>query len=457
LGKPWLKAIVDNCIVFTKSLEDQGFRIPFGGTDTHLMNLDCSSVVGADGTSLSGDMAARILDVAGIVVNRNTIPGDHNAVDPSGVRMGTSWVTQRGFGVKESKRLAKLIGKLLLNCKPYGQAGRRRPLKRAKVDFAILNEVKHGVRELALAAGIDFEPTSHTYPHFYYLDDALPDAHFVQLALRGEVETFLRWATTARPGELKPGAAIKTQVGLPEGQVEAVIERPKKSGTDWHVTLPVESAAMATAWLRDLSDGYVTVDPGDLYKKLPGPVVVELIGGTDALPEVKADDQGADKPWSLVVLAEGGKALPDFEWTEEESELKTTALNKVHREMGAKMVPFAGWDMPVWYTSVREEHNATRRAAGLFDVSHMGVYQAEGPSARAFLDSVVTNDVAALEIGQSLYTQFLDPDASVIDDCMVYRRGEDVYLIVVNASNDDKDWAWLNAVKDGPARHERRR
>jgi glycine hydroxymethyltransferase len=445
------KAIVENCIVFTKSLEEQGFRIPFGGTDTHLMNLDCRSVVGADGTSLSGDMAARILDVAGIVVNRNTIPGDHSAIDPSGVRMGTSWVTQRGFGVRESKRLAKLIGQLLLNCKPYSQAGRRRPLRRAKVDFAVLNEVKQGVRELALAAGIDFEPTSHAYPHFYYLDDPLPEAQFVQLALQGEVEAFLRWATTARPSELKPGASIRTELSLPEGQVEVVVERPKSDAV-WQVTLPVDSAAMAIAWLRDLSDAYVTIDPGDLHKKLPGPIVVELIGGTDALPTAKADDQGADKPWSLLALAEGGKALPDFEWTEEEGELKATALNKVHRELGAKMVPFAGWDMPVWYSSVLEEHNATRQAAGLFDVSHMGVYQVEGRSACVFIDSVVTNDVAALEVGQSHYTQFLDPDANVIDDCMVYRRGEDVYLVVVNASNDDKDWTWLNAVKDGKVR-----
>ena len=77
------------------------------------------------------------------------------------------------------------------------------------------------------------------------------------------------------------------------------------------------------------------------------------------------------------------------------------------------MVPFAGWEMPVWYRSVIEEHLATRKAAGLFDVSHMGVYQAEGPSAAPFLDSVCGNDIAGLEIGESCYTHFLDPDANV--------------------------------------------
>ncbi|MCJ7707919.1 MAG: glycine cleavage system aminomethyltransferase GcvT, partial [Anaerolineales bacterium] len=153
-----------------------------------------------------------------------------------------------------------------------------------------------------------------------------------------------------------------------------------------------------------------------------------------------------------------GKALPEFKWVEPpEGEPRKTALNATHRALGAKMVPFAGWDMPVWYTSVIDEHLATRQAAGLFDVSHMGVYQVEGPSACTFLDSVVGNDVAALKVGESLYTQFLTPDAAVIDDTLVYRRGEQTYLVVVNASNDDKDWAWLTAVREGKVMADRER
>jgi len=107
--------------------------------------------------------------------------------------------------------------------------------------------------------------------------------------------------------------------------------------------------------------------------------------------------------------------------------------------------------MPVWYTSVVEEHLACRNAAGLFDVAHMGVLQAEGPLAATFLDSVCGNDIGTLEVGDSCYTHFLDPDANVIDDTLVYRRSPDKYLVVVNASNDAKDWAWLNAVKRGEA------
>ena len=102
----------------------------------------------------------------------------------------------------------------------------------------------------------------------------------------------------------------------------------------------------------------------------------------------------------MGIPAGKGQALPSFAWTEpEDGDPRRTALHAVHQEMGAKMVPFAGWDMPVWYTSVLEEHLATRQAAGLFDVCHMGVYQVEGDGACAFLDSVVTNDVSSLRVG----------------------------------------------------------
>jgi glycine hydroxymethyltransferase len=120
--------------------------------------------------------------------------------------------------------------------------------------------------------------------------------------------------------------------------------------------------------------------------------------------------------------------------------------------MGAKMVPFAGWEMPVWYTSVVEEHLATRQAAGLFDVSHMGVYDVRGADAASFLDAVCGNDCGGLQPGESLYTHFLMPEADVVDDTLVYRRGWENYLVVVNASNDDKDRTWLESVRDGKVR-----
>ncbi len=162
------------------------------------------------------------------------------------------------------------------------------------------------------------------------------------------------------------------------------------------------------------------------------------------------------KPYFIGIPTQPIEAKPAFVWEEHEAEVRKTPINLTHRQLGAKMIPFAGWDMPVWYSTVVEEHLAVRNSAGLFDVAHMGVYQAEGPDAAIFLDSVVGNDIGGLGVGESCYTHFLDPDANVIDDLLVYHRGKEKFLVVVNASNDDKDWAWLNAVKEGQVRVDRK-
>jgi glycine hydroxymethyltransferase len=150
--------------------------------------------------------------------------------------------------------------------------------------------------------------------------------------------------------------------------------------------------------------------------------------------------------------------LPVFSYTEPEgAPLKRTTLYELHRELGAKMIPFAGWEMPVWYTSVSEEHRAVRTAAGLFDVSHMGVLEVQGPGARAFLERVTTNDVMALRVGESQYTYLLDPEGRVLDDLIIYALAPDRYMLVVNAANNDRDWAWLNAVARGEVQIDRER
>ncbi len=452
------KQIVANCVALTEGLEKGGLRIPYGGTNTHLTNIDCKSIVGEDGTTLSGDMAARILDLAGIVANRNTIPGDLSAGRASGVRLGTPWITQRGFTEKESRQLGAVMAELLKACTPYQIEGRRRPLLRAKVDFDVLNETRIKVRELATSAGIDFEPTQHGYPHFYYIDDPDPKASYAHLELEGtSAEAALGWITNARPLDLKPGEIAAVLLHALDEDIEATLERGEGAHL-WRLTVPSKGANRIATWLRDLSDGFIPLDTNDLLKKSPGPFIVRLLEGPESLPKASRRAEGADKPWGLVLEEERDKALPGFEFQPEKNdETKITALHVTHKTLGAKMVPFAGWDMPVWYTSVLEEHRATRQAAGLFDVSHMGVYQIEGPQAAAFLDCVIANDLASLAVGRSLYTHFLNPDAQVIDDLMIYRRREAVYLLVVNAGNDDKDWAWLNAVKQGSVAIDRAR
>lgn len=123
--------------------------------------------------------------------------------------------------------------------------------------------------------------------------------------------------------------------------------------------------------------------------------------------------------------------------------LRKTPLHAVHREAGAKLVPFAGWEMPVEYSGLISEHMAVRKAAGLFDVSHMGEFELQGPGALAFLQRTTSNDVARLSDGQAQYSSLPMPNGAPVDDVIVYRHAPERYLLVVNASNVEKDLAWL--------------
>jgi glycine hydroxymethyltransferase len=448
---------VRNAVRLAEQLAAHGLRIPHGGTDTHLLLVDCRSITGPDGTALSGDMAARILELAGIVVNRQTIPGDTAALRPSGLRLGTPWITQRGFHEADIDRLAQVIADLLQACVPFSYSGRRRPEARAKVPFAALEQAQQAVYEMAASAGIDTDVQADGYPHFYEPAHNGADSGWQALAVTGpEAAAFLNAALTSDVYALTPGQQQPTWLlgadGAPISQ--ALLERAD-GGYKLYV---VENAARAAAWLRALSDGFVLFDPSDPYAKVPGPVDVRLLGAASVRPP--ADAFVGDSGYARKAYAVGlngpryagpqPQALPPFEWTEDDSAaLRTTPLHSLHRDLGAKMVPFAGYDMPVWYTSVTDEHLSVRGGAGLFDVTHMGVFDAFGPGAEAFLNAVTTNDVSRLAVGESHYTYLLAPDGLPLDDLMIYKLADEHFMLVVNASNNDKNWAWLNAVKAG--------
>ena len=123
--------------------------------------------------------------------------------------------------------------------------------------------------------------------------------------------------------------------------------------------------------------------------------------------------------------------------------LKRTPLYDAHLKAGARMVPFGGWEMPVQYAGIVEEHRTVRSSVGLFDVSHMGEFEVDGPQALAALQSLTTNDVSVLDIGQVQYSALCYPDGGIVDDLTVYRVGDERYMITVNAGNIDKDWEWV--------------
>ena len=125
--------------------------------------------------------------------------------------------------------------------------------------------------------------------------------------------------------------------------------------------------------------------------------------------------------------------------------MKDTALSAIHAALGAKMVPFAGYNMPVSYQGINLEHQTVREKVGVFDVSHMGEFFVTGPNALSLIQRVCSNDASKLEDGEAQYSCFPNQDGGVVDDLIVYRIAAEKWLLVVNASNIDKDWAWINA------------
>ncbi len=122
--------------------------------------------------------------------------------------------------------------------------------------------------------------------------------------------------------------------------------------------------------------------------------------------------------------------------------MKNTAFTKFHQEIGARLVPFAGYNMPIEYTGINDEHITVREGVGVFDVSHMGEFFVTGPHATDFLQFVTSNDVSALSDGKVQYSCFPNGKGGIVDDLLVYRYNTEKYLLVVNASNIEKDWNW---------------
>ncbi len=474
------RQVVANARDLADALERHELRVPYGGTDSHMLLVDCKCVRarsgvspdGEAGTPLMGDTAARILDLAGIVLNRNTIPGDRSARNPSGIRLGTPWITQRGFGTPEIDRLAQIIARVLRGAEPYAFAGRHGPVYRAKVDFDLLEQVKWDVVDLACCADLSREYAPSGYPHHYFMHKPSRDVggDWDVLEIEGShARGFCNVAMTNDVYALKPGDSQLTHVLEPNGRLmsSGLLRRPAHETTRFRLLIPKSVESRVAHWFRALSDGFVRMDDDDIYAKAPGPVVVrrlahDLAREWDSTPPSSSEafDSGTEgwachKPYWIGqrerAAARGGlESLPPFEWHDPgDQPLRRTALYEAHRRAGAIFSPSSGWEMPYRYGPVPEEHLAVRRKCGLFDISHMGLFEFAGDNVHLFLNTISTNDVSLLGPGQSHYSFLLNEAGRVLDDVWIYRLEDDRYWMVVNAANSDRDWAWITAVRDG--------
>lgn len=468
---------VANALALSEAFQACGLPVVYGGTNTHIVVINASAIPSPTGFPLRGEVAARLLDLAGIVVNKNTIPGDTRTALASGLRFGTPWVSQRGLRPEDMGTIAGVVKEVLGGIHAFAYMGLAGELPRGKVDLALLSHAQAEVSALARRAGTDY---SLAAPEPL---DRVSQPVFEITGFRAR--PFLQELCTSNLAVLPVGQAQATfmldRYGCLIGEVGLVRLPADALGRDrfW-----VKAHPDVTAWLEGLSDGYVLFDEGDVFRKVQGPVTIRVVESSGAAgaalqalgtldtpqntPAATLQAQYPErfdlrKPYFVgqASLLEAGRKLaplPAWQWKDpQDTPLKRTILYAHHKAMGGKMVPFAGWEMPVWYTSVSEEHAAVRQTAGLFDVSHMGAIEVSGPHAIAFLDTLGSNYTHWLEDGQSCYGYLADPDGHLIDDFMVYRRSAERFLLVVNASNEDKDWDWMNAVNQGQVRIDRQR
>lgn len=468
---------VANAKALAKGFTERGIKVVYGGTNTHIVLINVSALPTRTGFPLRGEIAARLLDLAGIVVNKNTIPGDTRTALASGIRFGTPWVSQRGLDPKDMDTIAGIVHDVLTGIHPFAYMGLSGELPRGKVDLALLNAAQGKVNELTNKAGIDFTPTPAEKP--------VKTDHLVFQITGFRAFPFLQEICASNLAALPIGKSLVTfmldRSGSLISEVGIVRQSADSFGRDRFL---LKTNSGTKAWLEGLSDGYVLFDDGDVFRKVQGPVTIKTVDesgkiekalksvgklstsiGTSASDLLAKFPERFDltKPYfvgeaSLMDAARKNTALPAWSWTEpQDAPLKRTILYEAHKAMGGKIVPFAGWEMPVWYSSVSEEHAAVRQTAGLFDVSHMGAIEVSGPNAIPFLDVIGSNYAHWLEDGQSCYGYLPDPDGKLIDDFMIYRRRADLFLLVVNASNEEKDWNWLNAVNQSKVMIDRQR
>ena len=605
------RQIVRNAQTLANELKRLGMHIAYGGTENHIVLISLRELK-QGGFNLTGEVASRILDLCGITCNKNEISGDETAVHPSAVRLGTTWITQKGLKEEHMVRLARIIHSVLTGIVPFDYIGTSKDMARGKVSFDRIMKARKGVAGLIAEMDSEGEPMSLDYPHFTVapkikgrtspLFDIYKSAgaKFVErngwrvpkevsgqknelkasrknavlidssdipaIEISGEKSTeFLQGILTKNIYGLRENDGLQSLILDPDGGVMATVDLFRLEDSEHgprYVLMGLNALGdEVKEWMYALCDGYTRHDI-DVFMKVEGPVMIHDMSAGDGLwAAFDVAGKGAAKvvgriagrlpdggsPWtkhfnyggnlvelmklsrkgqpdrfrlcgSGVVIArvfqkmlslDGGKAasaagiltrdvigrqqgIPDggkmaghqalrrrpdlFDVTKpyfvgvdmlklkdearpivftepkpKEGELKKSFLLDLHRELYPSVAihPFAGWEMPVVFESIRSEHANVRENAGLFDLSHMGIFEVTGPYASKFIDIIASNYLKSMHPGHSHYSYVLDTQGKVLDDIFVYCLGKERFIIVANAANSDKIEKWLDSVNEG--------
>jgi len=460
------RRIVANARRVTDALCEAGVPVIAGGTGGHLCVVEAPQAL------------SRCLGALRLNADTHTLAPSTGGAPL--IALGLTWLTQQGA----TEDQAAVLGEVL------GQAAQA---VGAGMDVATLAALEERVTELAAELGVAPSPSAPSADSQALLAEA--DAHLRDHPLFGADEAtvlildgdragaFLDQVATGRVAGLARGECAHTFLLQPDlAPIDDVLIAPSAAlPAAWLICAHATRQGVVAAWLRGLAEGCLPCEAAEGRRRLDGPVRIREVGTLEAreaagreeagLPDWSRDGAASDglslfhrghraafglrKPFfvgqeALEAEVDLPRAARGFEPPSRENEgLRETPLIGEHERLGGRLIDFEGWRMPVWYTSIAEEHAAVREGAGLFDIGHMGLIEVSGARAVDFLEAAATNRAAELEPGCCHYTFLLAPDGLPLDDIIVCRAGEERFIMVVNASNARRVWSWLTAVVSG--------
>ncbi len=460
------RTIVANAQALAETLSRRGLKIAYGGTNTHLLLIDVKAIPEKSGVPLNGEVAARILDLCGIVCNKNTIAGDTSATHPSGIRLGTPWITQRGLTPDDMRTLGNVIADVLFGIETFSYFDRGEASARGKIRPETLRQAQSAIADLIVRRAVGPKKPAG-WPRSYCPEPAELDGYRLVKLEGRRARQFLSEATDGDVWALEVGQAVCATLFDSSGKslgTIGILRRPSDRFQMDHFVCAVASSRFDETvwWIEALSNGLVLFDPSDPPAKIDGPVAVSALGD---LGELSSDEAAAlgralaagpgaprlSKPYFVGQRALAAKVVAP---SSRPACIFPPAPSSPASPLGSRQPTTAGtspagWTMPLSYGDAGAELTALRETAGLLDETALGILEVSGPDAGRFLDLVTTNDVAFLARNAAQYTFLLDPRGELLGDALLYRVGADRYWLTTAPSRSYRVMHWLSEALAG--------